>query len=187
MMATWSGLGPHDCVCICSPGEWPVSGQEGQFALKIIAMAKATIAKHRPLSANAFVGKPGPPTDKELSAALGPAKSLWDQLLTELADELKLPAREWNSYSKKAGWSLRAKRGDRIILYLAPLPRAFRASFALGDKAVQAAKAGGLPKPVLKIIASARKYAEGAAVRIEVNNVADIPVVKQLAKAKMDN
>ena len=40
---------------------------------------------------------------------------------------------------------------------------------------------------MLKIIASARKYAEGAAVRIEVNNVADIPVVKQLAKAKMDN
>ena len=150
-------------------------------------MAKATLAKNPPLPANAFVGKLGPPTDKELSAALGPAKSLWDQLLTELADELKLPAREWNSYSKKAGWSLRVKRGDRTILYLAPLPRAFRASFALGDKAVQAAKASGLPKPVLKIIESARKYAEGTAVRIEVNNVADIAVVKQLAKAKMDN
>jgi hypothetical protein len=156
------------------------------FALKVIAMAKATIVKNPPLLANAFIGKPKP-TDKELTAALGPAKSLWDQLLAELADELKLPAREWNSYSKKAGWSLHVKRGDRIVLYLAPLQRAFRASFALGDKAVQAAKASGLPKPVLKIIESAKKYAEGTAVRIDVNSVEDIHVVKKLAKAKMEN
>ena len=150
-------------------------------------MAKATIAKNAPVAANAFAGKPGPPTDRELSAALGPAKSLWDQLLAELAGELKLAAHEWNSYSKKAGWSLRVKRGDRVILYLAPFERAFRASFALGDKAVQAAKASGLPKPVLKLIASARKYAEGTAVRIDVNASEDIAVVKQLAKAKIDN
>jgi hypothetical protein len=122
-------------------------------------MAKATIPKNPPLQANAFIGKPKPPTDKELSAALGPAKSLWDQLLTELADELKLPAREWNSYSQKAGSALRVKRGDRVILYLAPFQGAFRASFALGEKAVQAAKAGGLPKPLLKIIEKAKKYA----------------------------
>lgn len=150
-------------------------------------MAKATITKNLPLQANAFVGKPKPPTDKELSAVLGPAKALWEQLLTELTDELKLSAREWNSYSKKAGWSLRVKRGDRIILYLAPFLGAFRASFALGDKAVQAAKASGLPKPVVKIIEGAKKYAEGTAVRIEVNNAEDIEVVKKLAKAKLEN
>lgn len=150
-------------------------------------MAKATAAKNPPLLANAFIGQPKPPTDKQLSAALGPAKSLWDQLLTELADKLKLPALEWNSYSKKAGWSLRVKRGDRTILYLAPFHRAFRASFALGDKAVQAAKASGLPKPVLKIIEEAKKYAEGTAVRIDVDNVEDIDVVKKLAKAKLES
>jgi hypothetical protein len=150
-------------------------------------MAKVNIAKNPPAPANAFAGKPAPPTDKELSAALGPAKLLWDQLLTELADELKLLAREWNSYSQKAGWSLRVKRRDRTILYLAPLPRAFRASFALGDKAVQSAKASGLPQPVRKLIESARKYAEGTAVRIAVNNEEDIAVVKQLAKAKLEN
>ena len=150
-------------------------------------MQKATVAKNLPLPANAFIGKPAPPTDKELSAALGPAKSLWEQLLAELADDLKLTVREWNSYSQKAGWSLRVKRDDRVILYLAPFKGAFRASFALGDKAVQAAKASGLPKPVLEIIASAKKYAEGTAVRIEVNSNEDIEVVKKLAKAKLEN
>ena len=137
--------------------------------------------------ANAFIGKAKPPTDKELTAALGPAQPLWKQLLAELADELKLAAREWNTYSPKAGWSLRIKRGDRIILYLAPLQGCFRASFALGDNAVRAALAGGLPGPVVKSIESAKKYAEGTAVRIEVNTAEDVEVVKKLGKAKMDN
>jgi hypothetical protein len=152
-----------------------------------MAMAKATAAKNPPLPANAFIGKPKPPTDKELSAALGAARLLWDQLLDDLADELTVTLREWNSYSKKAGWALRVKHGDRIILYLAPFQGAFRASFALGDKAVQAAKASGLPKPVLKIIEEAKKYAEGTAVRIGVNGTKDVEVVKKLAKAKLEN
>jgi Protein of unknown function (DUF3788) len=150
-------------------------------------VAKTKVVKDHGVPANAFIGKPKPPTDKELSAALGPAKSLWDQLLTELADELKLPAREWNSYSQKGGWALRVKRGDRVILYLAPFQGAFRASFALGEKAVQAAKAGGLPKPLLKIIEKAKKYAEGTALRIDVNTPEDIEVVKKSATAKVEN
>ncbi len=147
-------------------------------------MAKATTSAAQ---GNAFIGKSRQPTDKDLAAALGPAKSLWDRLLTELADELQLPMRDWNSYSPKAGWSLRVKRGDRIILYLAPFQGSFRASFALGDKAVRAALASGLPQPVIKLIEGAKKYAEGTAVRIDVAGAADIEVVKRLAKAKVEN
>lgn len=52
---------------------------------------------------------------------------------------------------------------------------------------MQAAKASGLPKRVLKIIEEAKQYAEGSAVRIDVGNVEDIHVVKKLAKAKLEN
>lgn len=150
-------------------------------------MAKKTATKNPLPLANAFIGKPKPPTDKELSAALGPAQPLWDQLLADLSNELNVPIREWNSYSQKAGWSLRVKRGDRIILYLAPCEGYFRASFALGDRALQAAKASGLPQSVLKIIESAKKYAEGTAVRIVVRGTDDIEAVKKLAKAKLES
>jgi uncharacterized protein DUF3788 len=81
---------------------------------------------------NAFIGSPKRPTESELSAALGAGKALWDELVDGLARETKL-TREWNSYSKKAGWSLRLKRGDRNIVYLSPFRGCFRASFALGD------------------------------------------------------
>ena len=94
---------------------------------------------------NAFIGKPKKPTAAELTAALGPAKALWDQLLARLADEFNLTVQEWNSYSRKAGWSLRLKLKDRNILYLTPCQECFYVSFALGDKAVEAARESGLP------------------------------------------
>jgi hypothetical protein len=135
---------------------------------------------------NAFVGKATKPTQAELSAELDASKALWDRLVSDLAAEHGL-AQEWNSYSKKAGWSLRLKRGDRNIVYLSPLRGFFRASFALGDKAVKAALAGGLPKPVIKLIKEAKRYAEGTAVRIDVNRPKDVEVVKKFAAIKLEH
>ena len=135
---------------------------------------------------NAFVGKPKPPTESELKAELGASKALWDELLADLAKEHKL-AREWNCYSKKAGWSLRLKRAERNIVYLSPLLGGFRVSFALGDKAVQAARESGLPPKTIKIINEAKRYAEGTAVRIDVNGPEDILIVKKLAVIKLNH
>jgi hypothetical protein len=135
--------------------------------------------------ANAFIGKARPPTDRELSAALGQSKPLWDRLVAQLCSELHLSTREWNTHSTNAGWSLRIKEGNRTIVYLAPGPNAFRASFALGDKALQAAKACDFSKPVLRILESSKKYAEGTGVRIDVRGPKDIDVVKRLAEAKL--
>src|SRR5208282_6886827 len=98
---------------------------------------------------NAFIDKSKKPTAAELTAALGPSKSLWDQLLAGLADEHNLTVQEWNSYSRKAGWSLRLKLKDRNILCLTPCQGCFFVSFALGDKAVQAARQSGPPHSVI--------------------------------------
>ncbi len=89
---------------------------------------------------NRFIGKSQKPTEDELSAQLGVNKGVWDRLLAELAKEFDLVTAEWNSYSPKAGWSLRLKRGERNVVYLSPGHNCFMASFALGDKAVRAAR-----------------------------------------------
>jgi hypothetical protein len=137
---------------------------------------------------NAFIGKPEKPTDEELAAELGsPSQALWDQLVTGLAREYGVAIQEWNSYSRKAGWSLRLKRGERNIVYLAPSRGCFLASFALGDKAIQAARRSKLPPGAIKILDEARRYAEGTAVRIEVHAAKDIAIVKKLAVAKLEN
>jgi uncharacterized protein DUF3788 len=136
---------------------------------------------------NAFVGKRKEPADSELTAALGSARILWDQLLDELATRLDLKTHEWNSYSPKAGWSLKIKRGDRTILYMSPCSGSFTASFALGDKAIQAAQQHKLPSRVLKIIREAKRYAEGTAVRFEGVTARDIPAITTIAAAKRDH
>lgn len=139
------------------------------------------------MPANAFIGKAEPPGDGDLAGELGALKPLWDVLLRDLEHECGVPVREWHSYSKKAGWSLRLKRGTRTVVYLVPQRESFEAAFALGDRAVAAARTSGLPAAVLRIIETAKRYVEGTAVRIQVNGPADVAVVKTLATLKLAN
>ncbi len=136
---------------------------------------------------NAFIGRPEQPTDADLSDVLGSAKVHWDQLVLNLKEKHVVSVQEWNSYSRKAGWALRLKRKDRAIVYLSPAAGCFTASFALGDRAVEAARQSGLPEAVIQTINQARRYAEGTAVRIDVQTPEDVAVVERLAVIKLQN
>jgi hypothetical protein len=135
------------------------------------------------MSPNAFIGRTLPPTDDELSTELGAARALWDELIADLA----LPTQEWNSYSPKAGWSLKLKLKKRTILYLAPCHGRFRVAFVLGAKAVEAARQSKLSKAVLKIIDEAPRYPEGTGVRLEITARKHLATVKKLAEVKLAN
>ena len=151
-----------------------------------MAKSAAQTSKEAEPAPNAFIGKPEAPNERELSAALGRAHTLWRDLLNALAS-VGADECEWHCYSRKAGWSLRVKRGDRTIVYLSPCVGTFRAAFALGDRAIQQALASKLAPPVLENIRTSRKYAEGTAVRLNVDNRADVTAVKRLAAIKIDN
>ena len=139
------------------------------------------------MSPNAFIGKAEKPTDGELTAALGPARTTWDQLLAGLDRELGVNVSEWNSYSPKAGWSLRVKRKTRTIVWLGPRKGSFLAAFILGDKAMQAARAGKLPQRIVKILNEAPKYPEGTGVRVPMKTLKDLAAVRTLAAIKLEN
>jgi hypothetical protein len=140
-----------------------------------------------PLLPNAFAGHAQRPTEKELASVLGGADSLWQELIADLKRDLRLDGAEWNTYSVKAGWSLRLQLKKRNIVYLSPSSGCFLASFALGDKAVAAARKSKLPRSVLKIIDEAKRYGEGTGVRIEVHEARDVELVKTLARIKVEN
>jgi hypothetical protein len=139
------------------------------------------------MSPNAFIGKTKQPTDRELTAALGAARAPWDQLLADLDRELGVNVHEWNSYSPKAGWSLRVKRKARTIVWLGPREGAFIAAFVLGDKAMQAGRASKLPQRIVKIMNEAPKYPEGSGIRIPLKTPKDLAAVKTLAAIKIAN
>ena len=144
-------------------------------------------AKVSAISPNAFIGKTSKPTDAELGKALGAAKPVWDGLIADLAAEHDVPIQEWNCYSPKAGWSLRLKRGKRTIVWMAPCATSFQVVFILGNKAVAAARRGGLSQRVLRMIDSAKKYPEGTAIRFQIKGTREIPTLKKLTEIKLQN
>jgi hypothetical protein len=134
---------------------------------------------------NAFIGKAQEPTEEELAAELGSAAPIWNNLLERLAADCNIVTQEWNSYSRKAGWSLRLKVKKRNILHLAPCHGAFRVAFVLGDKAVDAARHSTLPRKVAKIVEEGQRYPEGTAVRMDVTGTRDIAPIVKLAAIKL--
>ncbi len=139
------------------------------------------------MTPNAFIGKLATPTDEELTAALGAARPVWDQLLADLNREFAVNVHEWNSYSPKAGWSLRVKRKARTIVWLGPRDGSFIAAFILGDKAMEAARSIKLSQRIVKIINEAPKYPEGWGVRIPMKALKDLAPAKDLAAIKIAN
>ncbi len=136
---------------------------------------------------NAFIGKTKKPTESEVARALGVAKSVWDKLLSDLAEQYELTECEWNSYSPKYGWALRIKRKKRNIIYLSPAEGYFRITMILGGKAMKAAYDGEFPVRVVKILKESKKYPEGNAIYIDVKATRDIPVITKLAGIKLAN
>jgi hypothetical protein len=136
---------------------------------------------------NAFIGRTKSPAEGDVAAALGSAKPLWDRLVVDMAQELGLGAHEWKSYGAKYGWSLRLKRGKRNIVHLSPCDGCFNVLFIFGDRAVAAARGSGLGAAATKLLDEAPRYPEGTGIRLEVSRARDIPLVRKLAKIKLEN
>lgn len=134
---------------------------------------------------SAFGDKSKVPQDDDLEATLGTAFVFWNELKRLMASRFVPLSIEWGFTSKKTGWGLRLKGEKRTILYMTPCNGNFLVSFALSEKAVKAAHESDLPTSVLKVIDSARKYAEGRGVRLEVRSAEDVRNVEKLAAIKM--
>jgi hypothetical protein len=139
------------------------------------------------MTLSAFDDKSKPPQDDDLAATLGSMFLFWNELKTLMASRFAPLSTEWGFASKKTGWGLRLKREKRTVLYMTPREGYFMASFALGEKAVKAAHESDLPVSVLEVIDSAKKYAEGRGVRLEVRSAEDVRNVEKLAVIKMTN
>ncbi len=136
---------------------------------------------------NAFIGFEEPPTAPALRKALGESKRFWNAILKRVKSEMKLTTQEWHSYSKKAGWFLRVKKGDRNIVYLSPCIDGVRIAFLLGDKAMAAARNADLPAAMMKTLDESKRYMEGTAVRLLVESDQDVDTVLKLVAVKLAN
>lgn len=136
---------------------------------------------------NAFAGRTSQPTPEEVEAALGASFAAWKQFVAWIEHEKGVTTEEWKSDAPKYGWSLRLKRKDRTIVYLAPCEGCFRAAFVLGDRAMEAARHARFPRKVAETIAGSPHYGEGTGVRLIVKKPTDLPAIRILAEIKLAN
>jgi len=126
-----------------------------------------------------------PPTPKQIAARLGDIYSIWSEFLEFLETEFAPIEYEWKEY--KSTWSCRPMRKARRICYLTPEDGKFMAAFALGEKAVAAARLSKLPKSIIAEIENAKPYAEGRGIRITISKLSQLAHLKTLASVKMSN
>jgi hypothetical protein len=143
--------------------------------------------RNEEMALSVFDDKLKKPGKSDLKKALGRASAHWDNLIQNIADNYSPLDETWNFAGADWGWSLRLRQKKRSVLYMTPGKRFFYVGFVLGEKAVKAANSSTLPKSVLTIIAEARKFVEGRAVRLKVRNKKDLEITIKLAAIKMEN
>ena len=127
------------------------------------------------------------PGKRELAGLLGKAGTLWATLHADLCSQFGPLTEKWIFTRKTNHWALQLKQKKRTVVYLIPTAGAFRAAFALGEKACAPARESGLPAPVLDLIERAPRYAEGRGVTLEVRTQKDARAVEAVAAVKMAN
>jgi hypothetical protein len=139
------------------------------------------------MSLSVFEHKEIMPDDNALSKALAERKALWDGVTEHIRSNHKDVGGEWKYYSKAAGWSFVIKSGKRTLIYLIPMSGYLKANLILGENAVGAAMASGIPEQIKKKISEARQYAEGRSFMVDVKSKEDLRAVIELIGIKDRN
>jgi hypothetical protein len=137
------------------------------------------------VASSVFGDREARPDDVGLVSALGPASARWRATVDALEREFDPLQAGWSYSGKAYGWSLRCSQRGRPVVYLTPLEAAFRASFALPERAMPAALDADLPAHVREVLESAPIYAEGRGVRLAIASDEDIASLVTLLRIRM--
>jgi hypothetical protein len=134
-----------------------------------------------------FVDKKMIPTNENLKESLNGTYDLWKDLTGYV--HLKYPSAvdEWKYSGDKYGWSFRIKDTKRVIVYLLPRDKFFKTAFVFGQKATDAVMNSRISENIKSELESAKVYAEGRGIRIDVENEKIINNIKKLIDIKIEH
>ena len=92
-----------------------------------------------------FTDKKTIPVDTTLQQGIGNTFPLWKQIRDKVSGHPSTLPGEWNYSGEKFGWSFRIKDKKRVIIYLLPREKFFKAAFVFGQKAYDEIMAGEFP------------------------------------------
>ena len=133
-----------------------------------------------------FTDKSVMPDGKMLETALGQSAVYWNEISDYVFEQYLNAITEWKFPGVKYGWSFRIKDKKRVIVYLLPRENYFKAAFNFGQNAYEKIiDESSVPVDIKDELSSAKAYAEGRGIRIDVRDNSLIDVIKILIKIKL--
>ena len=137
---------------------------------------------------SAFADKGIMPDDGMVSAALGDAASIWDELRTHVADNYPSVSGEWRHYGKASGWTYKLISKKRNLLFFFPRSASFSLRLVFGEKACACIEADNeLPDEIKEAVRAATPYTEGRSIDIDMQRHEQLETIKRLLKIKYEN
>ncbi len=130
-----------------------------------------------------FTDKTHPPSNEELSEALGSKQPLWEALARFIEASYQLPS-EFSYGGKNYGWNLWYRRSGKSLATLYPQKESFVAQVVLGKEQVEKALNLELGENVGKVLRDTPQFHDGRWLFIPVTTERDVEDIKQLILLK---
>jgi hypothetical protein len=130
-----------------------------------------------------FQDKTKVPDNDALKKALTDSFEYWKIIRDYVIEKYPIVLEEWN-YSKY-GWSCRLKDKKRAIVYLLPRDKYFKIALVFGQKAYEEIMCSQIADIIKTELQSAKVYAEGRGIRIDISNQHLLPDIKKLIDLKL--
>ena len=134
-----------------------------------------------------FTDKKITPSNDDLLVALGNTYQMWEQLTGYVHFKYPAAVDMWNYSGDKYGWSFRIKDKKRAIVYLLPRDKFFKIALVFGQKATDAIKDSQVNISIKSELASAKVYAEGRGIRIDIIDETIMMDLKTLIDIKISH
>ena len=134
-----------------------------------------------------FTDKKSIPCEEELIDSLDNTFKLWQLIIKFVHSKYPDAKDEWNYPGEKYGWNFRIKDKKRAIIYLLPREKYFKAAFVFGQKATDTIMKSQVSGEIKTELETAKVYAEGRGIRIDINNESVAEDIKTLIEIKLAN
>ena len=137
---------------------------------------------------SAFDDKAIMPDNGMVSAVLGDAAAIWDELRSHVETTYPSVVGEWKHYGKAAGWSYKLLSKKQNLLFFVPRTDSFRLRLVFGEKACACIESDGdLPIEIKALVRVASAYQEGRSIDIDVTRYEQLNAIKRLIQIKFEN
>jgi hypothetical protein len=124
------------------------------------------------------------PADEVVFSHLGKAGTLWKSFFESLDADHPDFSREWKYYNDGKSWLMKVTRKKKTVFWLSVIPKTFRITFYLTDRAETAVRESPIPDELKEQFLKGNRYNKIRGLTLTFKNRKDLEVAKALIGIK---